>query len=70
VDTLLDAYHPQQLGGTGKTLDWVTLRQFQPTSPWLWLGGLTPDNVLEALNYVHPTFISGVERAPGDKILK
>lgn len=73
VDTLLlDAYHPQQLGGTGKTLDWVTLRQFQPTSPWLLAGGLTPDNVLEALNYVHPNGIdlsSGVERAPGDKDL-
>lgn len=73
VDTLLlDAYHPQQLGGTGKTLDWGTLRQFQPTSPWLLAGGLTPDNILEALNHVHPNGIdlsSGVERAPGDKDL-
>lgn len=73
VDTLLlDAYHPQQLGGTGKTLDWATLQQFQPTSSWLLAGGLTPDNVLEALNHVHPNGIdlsSGVERAPGDKDL-
>jgi phosphoribosylanthranilate isomerase len=69
---LLDAYHPQQLGGTGKTLDWVALQQFQPSSPWLLAGGLTPDNVLEALNQVHPNGIdlsSGVERAPGDKDL-
>ena len=73
VDTLLlDAYDPQQLGGTGKTLDWGNLQQFQPGCPWLLAGGLTPENVLEALNQVHPNGIdlsSGVERAPGDKDL-
>jgi len=73
VDTLLlDAYHPQQLGGTGKTLDWENLRQFQPKCPWFLAGGLTPDNVMEALNKVQPNGIdlsSGVERAPGDKDL-
>lgn len=73
VDTLLlDAYHPQQLGGTGKTLDWANLQQFQPSCPWLLAGGLTPDNVLDALNQVRPNGIdlsSGVERAPGDKDL-
>lgn len=73
VDTLLlDAYHPQQLGGTGKTLDWTTLQQFQPSCPWLLAGGLTPDNVLDALSQVNPSGIdlsSGVERAPGDKDL-
>lgn len=73
VDTLLlDAYHPQQLGGTGKTLDWENLRQFQPKCPWFLAGGLTPDNVIEALNKVQPNGIdlsSGVERAPGDKDL-
>ena len=73
VDTLLlDAYDPQQLGGTGKTLDWGNLQQFQPRCPWLLAGGLTPENVLEALNQVHPNGIdlsSGVERAPGDKDL-
>jgi phosphoribosylanthranilate isomerase len=73
VDTLLlDAYHPQLLGGTGKTLDWVTLRQFRPSCPWLLAGGLTPDNVLEALNQLQPSGIdlsSGVERSPGDKDL-
>ncbi|WP_017718256.1 phosphoribosylanthranilate isomerase [Kamptonema formosum] len=69
---LLDAYHPEQLGGTGKTLDWSTLRQFRPTCPWLLAGGLTPENVLEALSQVSPDGIdlsSGVERAPGDKDL-
>jgi phosphoribosylanthranilate isomerase len=74
VDTLLlDAYHPQILGGTGKTLDWTTLRQFYPSCPWLLAGGLTPENVSDALNQLKPYGIdlsSGVERAPGDKDLK
>jgi phosphoribosylanthranilate isomerase len=73
VDTLLlDAYHPQQLGGTGKTLNWDMLQQFNPNCPWLLAGGLTPENVLEALNKVKPNGIdlsSGVEIAPGDKDL-
>jgi phosphoribosylanthranilate isomerase len=73
VDTLLlDAYHPQQLGGTGKTLDWQMLRQFSPTCPWFLAGGLTPDNILAALNQVKPNGIdlsSGVELSPGDKDL-
>ncbi|NEP10364.1 MAG: phosphoribosylanthranilate isomerase [Symploca sp. SIO2C1] len=73
IDTLLlDAYHPQMLGGTGKTLDWSTLQQFSPNCPWLLAGGLTPDNVLDALNLLQPNGIdlsSGVERSPGDKDL-
>ncbi len=73
VDTLLlDAYHPQALGGTGKTLDWESLNQFNPNLPWLLAGGLTPNNVTQALNLVKPNGIdlsSGVERSPGDKDL-
>ena len=73
VDTLLlDAYHPQLLGGTGKTLDWETLREFRPNIPWLLAGGLTPDNILDALRELQPSGIdlsSGVERSSGDKDL-
>ncbi|MDJ0634492.1 MAG: phosphoribosylanthranilate isomerase [Xenococcaceae cyanobacterium MO_188.B29] len=73
VDTiLLDAYHPQLLGGTGTTLNWQDLTNFQPPLPWLLAGGLTPDNILEALRKVNPQGIdlsSGVERSPGDKDL-
>ncbi len=73
VDTfLLDAYHPQQLGGTGKTLDWTMLKDFNPGRPWFLAGGLRPDNILDALGIVSPNGIdlsSGVERAPGDKDL-
>lgn len=69
---LLDAYHPHQLGGTGKTLDWTSLRLFRPSCPWFLAGGLTPDNVEEALRQVRPNGIdlsSGVEQQPGDKDL-
>jgi phosphoribosylanthranilate isomerase len=74
VDTLLlDAYHPQQLGGTGQTLDWQVLNQeFCPSLPWLLAGGLTPDNILTALSQIKPNGIdlsSGVEKSPGNKDL-
>ncbi len=74
VDTLLlDAYHPQQLGGTGQTLDWQMLNQeFSPSCPWFLAGGLTPDNILTALSQINPNGIdlsSGVEHSPGDKDL-
>ncbi|MEA5618288.1 phosphoribosylanthranilate isomerase [Cronbergia sp. UHCC 0137] len=73
VDTLLlDAYHPQQLGGTGQTLDWQMLKEFSPSCPWLLAGGLTPNNIIEALTQLKPNGIdlsSGLERTPGDKDL-
>lgn len=74
IDTLLlDAYHPHLYGGTGATLDWAMLRDFNPDCPWLLAGGLTPDNVQHALNVAHPHGIdlsSGVEHSPGDKDLR
>lgn len=73
VDTLLlDAYHPQQLGGTGQTLDWKILEEFNPGRPWFLAGGLTPDNITLALSKIKPDGIdlsSGVEKAPADKDL-
>jgi phosphoribosylanthranilate isomerase len=73
VDTLLlDAYHPNVLGGTGQTLDWLELQNFTPGLPWLLAGGLNPDNIQKALQLLQPDGIdlsSGVERSPGDKDL-
>ncbi|MGB3535074.1 MAG: phosphoribosylanthranilate isomerase [Microcoleaceae cyanobacterium] len=69
---LLDAYHPEQLGGTGKTLNWQSLQQFRPSCPWLLAGGLRPDNIQQALNILRPDGIdlsSGVETSPGNKDL-
>lgn len=70
---LLDAYHPEQLGGTGHTIDWQDLQQFKPPIPWLLAGGLKPDNVAIALGQLNPAGIdlsSGVEDAPGKKNLE
>lgn len=73
IDTLLlDAYHPHILGGTGQTLDWTNLDRVSLYLPWFLAGGLTPDNIAEALKHLNPNGIdlsSGVERAPGDKDL-
>jgi phosphoribosylanthranilate isomerase len=74
VDTLLlDAYHPEALGGTGHTLDWPQLIEFRPNVPWLLAGGLNPDNVRSALVQLQPAGIdlsSGVEISPGHKDLE
>jgi len=69
---LLDAYHPQQLGGTGETLPWEWLQDFASPRPWFLAGGLTPENIPQALAYLTPNGLdlsSGIERAPGDKDL-
>lgn len=69
---LLDAYHPQQLGGTGLTLNWDDLVSFSPGCPWMLAGGLTPENVAAALSTLNPDGIdlsSGVEHQPGVKDL-
>ncbi|MDJ0701808.1 MAG: phosphoribosylanthranilate isomerase [Leptolyngbyaceae cyanobacterium MO_188.B28] len=70
---LLDAYHPDQLGGTGQTLDWRSLQTFQPGLPWFLAGGLNPNNIQTALSQISPDGVdlsSGVEKSPGDKDLE
>lgn len=73
VDTLLlDTYDPKMHGGTGKTLNWEILTTFNIPIPWLLAGGLTPENIIIALEKVKPDGIdlsSGVEKSPGDKDL-
>jgi phosphoribosylanthranilate isomerase len=69
---LLDAYHPDQLGGTGRTIAWEWLKDFRPKLPWILAGGLKPENLGEALSVVQPDGVdlsSGVENRPGDKDL-
>ncbi|PSB06099.1 phosphoribosylanthranilate isomerase [filamentous cyanobacterium CCP2] len=74
VDTLLlDAYDPNLLGGTGHTIDWSLLQGFRSGCPWLLAGGLTPENISDALERLTPDGIdlsSGVEIAPGNKDLQ
>ncbi len=69
---LLDSYDPETIGGTGKTCDWSQARdlvQLEET-PILLAGGLTPENVVEAIRAVDPWGVdvsSGVELQPGIK---
>lgn len=70
---LLDAYVPNQLGGTGQAipLDW--LADFEAPLPWWLAGGLCAERVGPVLAALRPTGLdasSAVERAPGDKDLE
>ncbi|MBA3439389.1 MAG: phosphoribosylanthranilate isomerase [Pyrinomonadaceae bacterium] len=68
---LLDAFAGGARGGTGETCDWLLARQTCEMVPQLFLaGGLTPENVAEAIAAVKPFAVdvcSGVESAPGCK---
>ena len=68
---LIDAYHPTLRGGTGQTADWTICAHLARQVPGLMLaGGLTPENVAEAVRVVRPYAVdvaSGVETAPGRK---
>ena len=67
---LIDAWAPGEYGGTGKTLDWTAIGDIG--RPWLLAGGLTPDNVAEAIAVAAPYAVdvsSGVESERGEKDL-
>lgn len=67
---LLDAYAPGRPGGTGETFAWELAREHPRDRPLILSGGLTPENVGEAIAAVHPFAVdvaSGVEAAPGVK---
>lgn len=64
---------PGVYGGTGHPVAWDALRDYDATlgaMPLILAGGLTPDNVAEAIRVVRPAGVdvaSGVESAPGKK---
>lgn len=67
---LLDAHDPARRGGTGRTIDWHAAATVAAERRVLLAGGLTPENVADAIARVRPFGIdvsSGVERAPGVK---
>jgi phosphoribosylanthranilate isomerase len=71
---LVDAMVPGQLGGSGVTIPWGNLGEsldaMERGHRIVLAGGLTPENVADAISYVSPMVVdvsSGVESAPGIK---
>lgn len=67
---LLDASVKGQYGGTGVAADWEGAAELAKNYPFLLAGGLTPQNVAEAVRKIRPWGVdvaSGVEYAPGEK---
>jgi phosphoribosylanthranilate isomerase len=67
---LLDAWSPAAYGGTGETFNWEIAAAAAADNCIILAGGLTPDNVAEAVKSVRPYAVdvsSGVESAPGIK---
>jgi len=67
---LLDVHDPVKRGGTGRTIDWAAAADISARRRIVLAGGLTPDNVADAVARVRPFGIdvsSGVEVSPGIK---
>jgi phosphoribosylanthranilate isomerase len=67
---LLDAYSPRSPGGTGETFAWELARQHGGEPPVVLSGGLSPENVGEAIAAARPFAVdtaSGTEAEPGRK---
>jgi phosphoribosylanthranilate isomerase len=67
---LLDSYPPGVRGGTGETFAWELAREHGEDPPVVLSGGLTPENVGEAIAAARPFAVdtaSGTEAAPGRK---
>lgn len=65
---LLDGHAPGEAGGSGESFDWASISAVD--KPIILAGGLTPDNVTQAMDQVHPYAVdvsSGVESSPGIK---
>jgi phosphoribosylanthranilate isomerase len=68
---LIDAYAKDARGGTGRVVDWDVARRVRELVPQLFLaGGLSPENIAEAIAAVEPYAVdacSHLESAPGKK---
>jgi len=67
---LLDAYVPGMPGGTGQSFDWTLIGHLD--KPWALAGGLTPENVKDAIEQVKPfaVDVSGGVEAPIEQVGK
>lgn len=67
---LLDAFDKNLYGGTGRTANWNVAARVAQIKKTFLAGGLTPDNIVAAIQAVRPFAVdvnSGVESAPGRK---
>ncbi|MHB1275037.1 MAG: phosphoribosylanthranilate isomerase [Candidatus Humimicrobiaceae bacterium] len=67
---LLDKYSEESYGGTGKTFDWKAIEDLGNHFPIILAGGLSPENVAEAVKTVNPFGVdasSKLENKPGEK---
>ncbi len=67
---LLDAYSEKARGGTGERFDWGLAKSLKGRGNILVSGGLTPENVREAISFFRPYGVdasSSLEDAPGKK---
>jgi phosphoribosylanthranilate isomerase len=67
---LLDAFDAKLYGGTGRTINWTIAREAAKLTRVFLSGGLSPENILDAIREVKPFAVdvnSGVESAPGRK---
>jgi phosphoribosylanthranilate isomerase len=67
---VIDAYSTEAYGGTGQVTDWSLAAEAAKAAPILLAGGLTPENVTQAITRVRPYGVdvsSGIEAVPGRK---
>jgi phosphoribosylanthranilate isomerase len=68
---LLDSFHPDLKGGTGRNFNWQLARKARRFGiPVILSGGLNPDNIKQAIAEVNPYAVdvaSGIEKSPGIK---
>ena len=67
---LIDSYREGAFGGTGERFDWTLLKGMKFEKPLIVAGGLTPENVAEAVRELRPYAVdvaSGVENSDGSK---
>jgi phosphoribosylanthranilate isomerase len=67
---LLEGFHPQRRGGTGKAFPWEMALELRKKRNFILSGGLNPENVARAISLLQPWGVdvcSGVERRPREK---